>query len=182
MPVLNDYEAARPVAGIGVLLDHQGTAGRPVRRRRCGIPRWHGGTPAHDLRCGSMLPRRSRLHADAHNLAFGRDVEQLVSLPRPQRRSAASRGHLPSSSIELREGLHVNFVAARFARLIHQPLAAGGHLGVPLVERSLEERSDVLSRRRRRPARTIGMQRQGSQVAQVSQDECRAVGRHVVGR
>ena len=83
--------------------------------------------------------RTMSLHADALDGAVGREVEQLVAAPRPHRRAAAARGHLPTARLHVGERTHVDLEAAGFVRFVRQPLSLGRQFSVPLVEHRLHQ-------------------------------------------
>ena len=73
--------------------------------------------PINQLGRRARGPRGTAPHTHAHERAIGREVEELLAVPRPQRLRAATGGHLPSPLVHVRKRPHGNLKLPRVVGL-----------------------------------------------------------------
>src|SRR4029077_12267954 len=78
------------------------------------------------------------LDAGGHHPAAAYGVEDLPSVPGPDRTPAAIVGNLPFPA-RTREGLDIDFGSPRLVGVIGDPAAVGGEGGAPFRESGLEK-------------------------------------------
>src|SRR2546428_10617216 len=95
----------------------------------------------------------ARLDVNGHHLTAGRlgHVEELTPIVPPSWKPTSVRRDLPLAR-STGKRLDVNLDAARFIRVVREPLPVGGDLPVALAERSMEQWQWVpVARQRRHP-------------------------------
>jgi hypothetical protein len=112
-------------------------SGPPARRRgdRAESAGHRGDVPHTALDVGDLvlvaqveedlgLPRVEAVagvHLDRHDIVLPVDVEQLVTVVRPERRGASVGGDLPLAVLDVREGAYEHFRAIRLEGLVRDP-------------------------------------------------------------
>src|SRR6185436_11824112 len=92
--------------------------------------------------CTPRCERSGRcLHRDRREPVFQIEIEQLLSVSRPDRPCAAARRRLPSSTcVYVRERPHVDLIPPRLVRLVREVAPVWRELRVAFDERGTDER------------------------------------------